>query len=234
MQEILLKGDTLYQWDTDRQIELNPQDGHTVDEVHFMNPKGATTYIVSPKEGVADIPNILLQRPNKLKVFAVMHTENGQRTVSENTFDVVMRQKPSNYVYTETEVLTWKYLDERLSNLEKGGASEEQIAQAVRDYLLENPITETDPTIPAWAKQPTKPTYTADEVGALSQDELQSGIDEALQQAKDSGEFKGEDGKDGADGYTPQKGVDYFTEADKEELVSAVLGAMPLWEGGAY
>lgn len=26
--------------------------------------------------------------------------------------------------------------------------------------------TETDPTVPAWAKQPNKPTYTADEVGA--------------------------------------------------------------------
>lgn len=33
----------------------------------------------------------------------------------------------------------------------------------------------------------------------------------------------GADGKDGADGYTPQKGVDYFTEEDKEELVSDVL-----------
>ena len=26
---------------------------------------------------------------------------------------------------------------------------------------------ETDPTVPAWAKQPNKPTYTASEVGAL-------------------------------------------------------------------
>ena len=27
--------------------------------------------------------------------------------------------------------------------------------------------TETDPTVPAWAKSATKPTYTANEVGAL-------------------------------------------------------------------
>lgn len=27
---------------------------------------------------------------------------------------------------------------------------------------------ETDPTVPAWAKEPTKPTYTADDVGAVS------------------------------------------------------------------
>ncbi len=31
--------------------------------------------------------------------------------------------------------------------------------------------TETDPTVPAWAKTPTKPTYTAAEVGALSIDD---------------------------------------------------------------
>ena len=31
--------------------------------------------------------------------------------------------------------------------------------------------TETDPTVPAWAKTPTKPTYTAAEVGALSVDD---------------------------------------------------------------
>ena len=30
--------------------------------------------------------------------------------------------------------------------------------------------TETDPTVPAWAKQPTKPSYTAEEVGARSSD----------------------------------------------------------------
>lgn len=28
-------------------------------------------------------------------------------------------------------------------------------------------VTETDPTVPSWAKQPSKPTYTAAEVGAL-------------------------------------------------------------------
>lgn len=28
-------------------------------------------------------------------------------------------------------------------------------------------LTETDPTVPSWAKQSTKPTYTASEVGAI-------------------------------------------------------------------
>lgn len=31
----------------------------------------------------------------------------------------------------------------------------------------------------------------------------------------------------GEDGYTPQKGVDYYTEADKDELVTRVLNSLP-------
>lgn len=49
----------------------------------------------------------------------------------------------------------------------EGDVSPEEIGQAVEDYMDEHPIEETDPTVPAWAKQPTKPTYTAQEVGAL-------------------------------------------------------------------
>lgn len=45
--------------------------------------------------------------------------------------------------------------------------SSEEIESAVKDYMEANPYEETDPTVPDWAKQSTKPTYTAEEVGAL-------------------------------------------------------------------
>lgn len=86
---------------------------------------------------------------------------------------------------------------------------------------------EADPTVSDWAKQPNKPTYTASEVGAVSQTELEGAVDNALAQAKASGEFDGDDGYtpvkgkdyfDGEDGYTPVKGVDYWTEEDKAEI----------------
>lgn len=41
-------------------------------------------------------------------------------------------------------------------------------------------------------------------------------------------------GKDGADGKTPVKGTDYYTAADKAEMVNAVLAALPAWTGGSY
>ena len=44
----------------------------------------------------------------------------------------------------------------------------------------------------------------------------------------------GTNGSNGADGYTPVKGTDYYTEADKAEMVEAVLAALPTWTGGSY
>lgn len=42
---------------------------------------------------------------------------------------------------------------------------------------------------------------------------------------------EGRQGPAGADGHTPKKGVDYFTEADKQEMVDAVLEALPVYNG---
>lgn len=41
----------------------------------------------------------------------------------------------------------------------------------------------------------------------------------------------GANGMDGADGHTPEKGVDYFTAADKQEMVDAVIAALPVYNG---
>lgn len=86
-------------------------------------------------------------------------------------------------------------LKEMIEELVKQSASSEQIAAAVSQYLKDNPITETDPTVPDWAKEKNKPTYTAAEVGALSEGTLDAAINDALAQAKASGEFDGADGK---------------------------------------
>lgn len=44
----------------------------------------------------------------------------------------------------------------------------------------------------------------------------------------------GATGPAGANGTTPVKGKDYFTTADKAELVEDVLAALPTWTGGSY
>lgn len=81
-----------------------------------------------------------------------------------------------------------------------GGVDPDDIAKAVADYLAAHPIEETDPTVPEWAKAETKPTYSAAEVGAISQSDLQAATDAALAQAKASGEFDGATGPAGPQG----------------------------------
>ncbi|MFR2991341.1 MAG: hypothetical protein ACLTLL_06860 [Acutalibacteraceae bacterium] len=44
----------------------------------------------------------------------------------------------------------------------------------------------------------------------------------------------GATGADGKDGKTPIKGVDYWIEADKQEIVADTLAALPKWTGGSY
>lgn len=88
-----------------------------------------------------------------------------------------------------------------------GGVDPDDIAKAVADYLAAHPIEETDPTVPEWAKAKTKPTYSAAEVGAISQSDLQAATDAALAQAKSSGEFDGPAGPQGPSGAPGKDGA---------------------------
>lgn len=69
-----------------------------------------------------------------------------------------------------------KYMNDFGSCAFKSMILKEDLALSVKtslekaDTALQS-YTETDPTVPAWAKTPTKPTYTAAEVGALSLDD---------------------------------------------------------------
>lgn len=69
-----------------------------------------------------------------------------------------------------------KYMNDFGSCAFKSMILKEDLAPSVKtslekaDTALQS-YTETDPTVPAWAKTPTKPTYTAAEVGALSLDD---------------------------------------------------------------
>ena len=45
---------------------------------------------------------------------------------------------------------------------------------------------------------------------------------------------RGEKGLKGDKGDTPVKGTDYWTAADKTEIVNDTLVALPTWTGGGY
>lgn len=66
-------------------------------------------------------------------------------------------------------------------------------------------------------------------IGALAESELDAAVDDALAQAKVSGEFKGDKGDTGPEG--PQGPAYALTEADKAEMVAAVIAALPVYNG---
>lgn len=108
----------LYQWDSGRKVQLNMSG---VSEVHFSNFATDNALIVAPyeKDGaiIADIPNILLQKAYTIDIYLVQ----GEQTVYKHKLPVNARPKPSDYVYTETEVQSYRALETRLAALEAGG-----------------------------------------------------------------------------------------------------------------
>lgn len=174
----------LYQWDTDRQIEIAPDDGIAVDEIHYATVMIREALVVLPHvvDGtyVADIPNILLQSANTIHIYVVTHTANGERTIDDTTLGVTRRKKPSDYIYTETEVVRYDNLENRIKELGEKISTDYVTSEELdnKGYLTQHQDLsgyakkdEIPTKLPAsdvyeWAKQPKKPTYTADEVGA--------------------------------------------------------------------
>ena len=226
------------------EFELDPSwDEYTTIIAVFKNKNEGEEREQIIEDGKCEIPWEVLANSGTLHVGIYATTENKIRptlwaigkTINEGAGACEASQEPTPD--------KWQQLLYELARIE--GADPELIEALVRAYLKENPpsVVENDPTVPEWAKQPTKPTYTAEEIGAISVDELQNAINDALLQAKESGEFNGADGKDGkdgkdgangVDGYTPQKGIDYYTDADKAEMVDAVLAALPNGDEVSY
>jgi hypothetical protein len=179
----------LWQWDTGRMLSVDAD----CSQVHFSNKVFGRSIDVDVVDGVAIIPDILLQTDKDLTAWAFVGTaENGYTKISK-VFKVNKRNKPADYVFTPTDQTTLGEILDRIEDLENrpsGDVSDEDIQNAVNDYLEKNlvSIEEKDPTVPDWAKQPNKPTYTAKEVGALPADTpIPEGVtDEQIKNAVDA------------------------------------------------
>jgi hypothetical protein len=143
-----------WQWDIGRKLVVGNTD---CGEVHFCNGTGDCALVVQIKTSsdgsrVVEVPNVLLQTAKPIKAYLFQRNESGALTRVLYTIQVIARSKPESYVYTETEVLGYNSLAQRIDEIEKNGVSEEQIEVAVKKYLDENPIDtgvdfETDATL---------------------------------------------------------------------------------------
>ena len=229
-----------YQWDIGQSLIIS--NVGSCNEVHFANA-GSLQALVCPiqqQDGLCyvQLPNVLLQTAEPIYAYACRFGADDGETRHVQNFRVLKRNKPADYAYTETEVLTYRKLEERITALENAeGVNPEAVEAAVQKYLEENPVS-------------------PESIGALSAEMLPEVIEDALAQAKASGDFrgaagetgaqgpqgeqgiqgepgpkgdkgdKGDTGAMGAAGKTPVKGVDYWTEADKETIVQEVITAL--------
>ena len=215
----------LWQWDTGRKLTVDTD----CSQVHFSNKVFGRSIDVDVIDGVAAIPDILLQTDKDLSVWAFVGTsENGYTKISK-TFKVNRRNKPADYVFTPPDQTSIEEIKEKLEYLESI-QDPDAIKNAVEDYLEKNPV---EAPVQSVNGKTGEVELTAEDVGAISQDDLQEATNEALAKAKESGEF------DGKDGYTPVKGVDYFdgddyvlTNADKEEIAEMAAELVEVPDSG--
>lgn len=253
IQRLYNRDGPFYQWDTGRKLIVNDDE---CAQVHFGNEnmECALACQIYVQDGIrmVNVPNILLQEAKPIKVYLDLIDNDGRLTAYSEVLPVVKRKKPEEYIYTETEVLSYSYLDKRLSNLEGEG-----IANAVADYLKDHPVQAGATAEEAAQIQQNKEAIDQLTQDKLDADKLPEAVNEALAQAKASGEFKGEKGDPGAPGQPGEKGdkgdtgpegpqgergepgekgadgKDYvLTEADKQEIAELTAPLVDVPEGG--
>ena len=250
MFKILDGRDELFQWDINRQIIVSDA---SIDAVHYSNRTDNSALVVEVKEKnglrVADIPNILLQESWDINVYGYC---DGYYTKQAARIKVNPRTKPESYVYTETEVLNYNTVMEKIDRVENN------IGAAVNDYLIKNPVvvdlsdyytkSQVDAAIDTveLTPGPQGPQGPQGEPGRDGQDGAPgpkgdtgpagpagpAGKDGAPGQQGPQG-APGAPGAPGQDGHTPVKGTDYWTETDKAEIVADVIAAIPGGGGGS-
>jgi hypothetical protein len=178
----------LWQWDTGRKLAVDAE----CSQVHFSNKVFGRSIDVDVVDGVAIIPDILLQTDKELTAWAFVGTpENGHTKISK-IFKVNKRNKPADYVFTSPDQTTLEEIKEKIEYLESG-QNPDAIKNAIEDYLEQNPI---EAPVQSVNGKNGEVNLTAEDVGAISRDDLQEATNKALKQAKESGEFDGKDGED--------------------------------------
>lgn len=128
-------------------------------------------------------------------------------TIRGYTLRIVPRPKPPDYVATPDEAQTYARLDKKITD---------EVSRL--DERIDN--------IPA-GKDGVTPTIGENGNWYL-------GDTDTGKPSRGITGGPGPIGPAGADGYTPIKGTDYFTESDKTELVNSVLAALPAAKGVSF
>ena len=115
----------LWQWDTGRRLTADAE----CSQVHFSNKVFGRSIDVDVVDGVAIIPDVLLQTDKEVTAWAFVGTpENGYTKISK-VYKVNRRNKPADYVFTPSEQTTLGEILERLDDVEIEVITDEEYAE---------------------------------------------------------------------------------------------------------
>ena len=138
-----------FQWDANQRLIISDA---SISEVHFYNGTEDSALVCEVYEEdnrrVVNVPNILLIDSWVIHACAYLN----DYTKVEERFKVFARAKPADYVYTETEVLNYNTLADRIDNVNNN------IGASVEDYLTKNPVEVDLSNYALKSEIPTLPT----------------------------------------------------------------------------
>lgn len=137
------------------------------DIINALNLKASKTYVESRLSQVSEL--LVGAAPEVLDTLEELaNALNNDANFAATVATQLSLKADKDSVYTKEEIDLWTknfISDVNTINTIVQQAIPKNISYFSND--MNYVITETDPTVPSWAKQSTKPTYTASEVGAL-------------------------------------------------------------------
>lgn len=233
----------LWQWDTGRRLRV----GSGVDQIHYQNRVlGGSVDVDVGADGTAIIPDELLQGWHTLTAYAYVADDTGAYTMVQQDFAVHKRAKPAGYVYTPTDQMTLQTIQRQIGDLDDlTTEAKDTLVAAINEAAASGGAGSMDLRVAddyiQYSNDGGRTWANLIAVADLKGDKGDTGAkgDPGSQGAKgDTGATgpqgetgpagpAGAPGKEGAPGKTPVKGTDYWTAADKQEIVNDVLAALP-------
>ena len=164
----------LYQWDSN--VKLIVEDDR-INQVQFSQRFSHTAVCVKVENGECFIPNELLQSYCDIFAYACIVDNDGQVCEFSEMFTVFARPKPDNYIYTPTEIITFKRIEDELNKKFEALAKEieDDMKTAVRtrpQELTEEEKSQARKNIGAISSEEDRGAYyvtiTEDENGYIS------------------------------------------------------------------
>ncbi len=135
----------LTQWDIGQQLQITLKTLPASFQVHFAGKKDKIAYVVAAtsSNGVAtiDIPNIVLQKDDPVTAWIYIISNNEGETVKAINLPIKARTKPSDYAYTEKEILNYETVIAKAEALVTSAAESESNAQQSADSALNSAQT---------------------------------------------------------------------------------------------